>query len=176
MTNQGWSVRRYVIAGTTISGLLVAVLFGWGSVATLSGAVVASGQIEVDQNRQIVQHADGGTVLEILTTEGARVAAGDILLRLDGNLLQSELAIVEGQFFEVLARRGRLEAERDDHDQITFPAQLIDAADTRPDIAEQMDGQLRLFHARRETLAKQTDQLIRQAAQAIGDGKDVLIG
>ena len=166
MTNQGWSVRRYLIAGTTISGLLVAVLFGWGSVATLSGAVVASGQIEVDQNRQIVQHADGGTVLEILTTEGARVAAGDILLRLDGNLLQSELAIVEGQFFEVLARRGRLEAERDDHDQITFPAQLIDAADTRPDIAEQMDGQLRLFHARRETLAKQTDQLIRQAAQA----------
>ena len=29
--------------------------------------------------------------------------------RLDGTLLRTELAIVEGQYFEVLARRGRLE-------------------------------------------------------------------
>ena len=44
--------------------------------------------------------------------EGQPVKAGDTLVRLDGELLRTELAIVEGQYFEVLARRGRLEAER----------------------------------------------------------------
>ena len=39
------------------------------------------------------------------------VNAGDILIRLDPSLTQ--LQITEGQLFELMARRGRLEAERD---------------------------------------------------------------
>lgn len=160
------SVRRHMIIGLLATGVLVGGTVGWGLMTTISGAIVASGQIEVDQNRQIVQHADGGTVLEILTTEGAPVLAGDILMRLDGSLLKSELAIVEGQFFEILARRGRLEAERDESDTIIFPQQLLDQAQTNPDIADQVEGQVRLFHARRETLGKQLEQLARQGTQA----------
>ena len=34
--------------------------------AQLSGAIIASGQIEVEQNRQFVQHSDGGVVANIL--------------------------------------------------------------------------------------------------------------
>jgi HlyD family secretion protein len=165
-TPQPWSVRRHMTIGLLASVVLLGGTLGWGVLATISGAVVASGQIEVDQNRQVVQHVDGGTVTQILTTEGARVAAGDILLRLDGSLLRSELAIVEGQFHEILARTGRLEAERDGTDDITFPAALTEAAERAPDILEQMEGQRRLFEARRETLDKQLEQLARQAAQA----------
>ena len=51
--------------------------------AQLSGAIIASGQIEVDQNRQIVQHPDGGIVAEILVDEGDTVENGDVLIRLD---------------------------------------------------------------------------------------------
>ncbi len=102
---------------------------------------------------------------EIAVKEGQTVAAGDLLIRFDGTLLNSELAIVEGQFYETLARKARLEAERDDADQAAFPAELLAQATEVPDVAEQVEGQRRLFDARRETLAKQTEQLNRRLEQ-----------
>ncbi|WP_051294708.1 HlyD family type I secretion periplasmic adaptor subunit [Gemmobacter nectariphilus] len=153
--------------GMTTVAVLVAGTIGWGLMTTITGAIVTSGQLEVDQNRQIVQHADGGTVQEIRVTEGAFVQAGDVLMVLDGTLLQSELTIVETQFFEILARRGRLEAERDDGDTIEFPAELVEAAARSPELSDLMTGQERLFAARRETLTKQLDQLEKRKSQTV---------
>ena len=45
----------------------------WAATTNISGAIIASGQIEVDQNRQVVQHPDGGVVDEILVDEGDTV-------------------------------------------------------------------------------------------------------
>lgn len=140
--------------------------FGYWSVGTvIDGAIVAPGQLEVEQMRQVVQHPDGGVVAEIAVEDGQKVKAGDVLIRLDGTLLQSELSIVEGQLFELMARRGRLEAERDGLDTITFPAELIDIAKTDTEAADLMQGQQRLFDARRETVEKQTEQLGKRAQQ-----------
>ncbi len=160
-----WSVGRPMALGIGTTALLVAVFFGWGMMTSIAGAVVTAGQIEVEQNRQVVQHADGGIIEEIRVTEGAAVRAGDTLLRLDGSLLKSELAIVDGQFYEVLARRGRLEAERDGLDAIEFPALLVEAAAQRPEVNQLMEGQARLFAARADTLARQLDQLAQRGAQ-----------
>ena len=91
-------------------GLLVGGFGIWSVMANISGAIIAAGQVEVDQNRQVVQHPDGGVVERIMIDEGDTVAAGDILIDLDAKLLRSELAIVEGQLFEIMARRGRLQA------------------------------------------------------------------
>jgi HlyD family secretion protein len=132
---------------------------------SIAGAIVTSGQIEVEQNRQVVQHLDGGVVDEIAVQEGQTVRAGDLLLRLDGSLLQSELTIVEGQLYEVLARSARMEAERDGAETVTFPADLLALAQMRPDVAVQVEGQRRLFDARRETVAQQTEQLQRRLEQ-----------
>ena len=66
--------------------------------AQLSGAIIASGQIEVDQNRQIVQHPDGGVVAEILVEEGDTVNNGDVLLRLDPRAEKSELSLSKDSF------------------------------------------------------------------------------
>ena len=162
-----WSVARPMALGLTTVAVLIVGTIGWGLLTTITGAVVTSGQLEVDQNRQIVQHADGGTVQEIRVTEGAFVQAGDVLMVLDGTLLQSELTIVETQFFEILARRGRLEAERDDSDTIEFPAELVEAAARSPDLSDLMTGQERLFVARRETLTKQLDQLEKRKSQTV---------
>ena len=126
-----WSARGAVVLGL-VSLLLLFGGFGlWSWGARIAGAVVASGQVEVEQRRQVVQHPDGGVVAEILVHEGETVDAGQPLIRLDGTLLNTELAIVEGQYFEILARRGRLEAERADRKQITFPEELIEAAAAR---------------------------------------------
>ena len=157
--SNAWSTRKPVIYGFLTLIALVAGFGGWSVLTTISGAIVTSGQIEVEQNRQVVQHPDGGVVARVNVAEGDTVAAGDLILSLDGAMIRSELAIVEGQFFEALARRGRLEAERDGAATITFPSGLLDAAPSRPEVSEKMDGQVRLFEAKRESAASQTEQL-----------------
>ncbi len=157
------TVRGPMMLG--ILGLLVLVggFGGWAVMAQITGAVISTGQIEVDQNRQVVQHPDGGVVDEILVSEGATVGAGDILIRLDAETLSSELAVVEGQLLEVMARRARLEAERDDAEALDFDPYLL--ASEKQVAAELMAGQERLFAARRDTLAQQAEQLSRRRAQ-----------
>jgi HlyD family secretion protein len=149
--------------------LTLAVLVGgfgiWSVFSSIAGAVVASGQVEVDQHRQVVQHPDGGVVAEIEVHEGDTVAAGQLLIRLDGDLVRSERSIVEGQFFELLARRGRLEAERADLPEIRFGPELLQQARTNPDVAALVAGQQRLFAARRETLSKSLEQVGKRQEQ-----------
>jgi HlyD family secretion protein len=160
-----WSARRPLIVGFVTLGLLVGGFGGWSLFTTIDGAIVASGQIEVEQNKQIVQHPDGGVVAEIAVKEAQTVNAGDLLIRLDGTLLKSELAIVEGQLFEALARKDRLEAERDDRPEPTVSSELLALAKTRPDVAEQIKGQRGLFFARKESLERQAEQLGKRSGQ-----------
>jgi HlyD family secretion protein len=147
-----------------IIGLLGLVLlvggFGtWAALTEISGAIIASGRIEVDQNRQVVQHPDGGVVEAILVGEGDHVEAGDTLLRLDDTQLTSQLAITESQLFELMARRGRLEAERDSAPEIVFDPLLIEVARDHADAADLMAGQQRLMQARAESVAREAEQL-----------------
>jgi len=150
-----------------IGGLTLLILVGgfgtWSVMAQITGAIITSGQIEVDRNRQVVQHPDGGVVEEIVVQEGDAVNVGDLLLRLDATAIQSELAVVEGQLFEILARRARLEAERDNAATLTFSPVLIESMTA--EVQTLMDGQLRLFEARVETNKSAAEQLTQQRAQ-----------
>ncbi len=160
-----WSVRGPVILGFLTLAVLVGGFGAWAMLTTLSGAIVAPGRIEVELNRQIVQHPDGGVVAGIEVTEGASVAAGDVLIRLDGTLLRSDRAVLQGQQNELTARRARLLAERDGLDTPAFPAALTALAATDPAVAELLDGQARLFTARRDTFTTTTEQLRRRIGQ-----------
>ncbi len=158
-----WSVRTPLILGMLVLLVLVGGLGSWSVLSRITGAVITQGRIEVEQNRQVIQHPDGGVVAEILVKEGDTVAAGDVLIRLDSETLSGDLAVVEGQLFEVLARRARFEAERDSSPQIIFPARLTES--TNPVAKELMDGQMRLFEARIETEGQQREQLERRRDQ-----------
>lgn len=160
-----FSSTKPLAIGLIASLLLIVGFGGWAVMAQLSGAIIATGQIEVDQNRQIVQHPDGGVVSEILVEEGDTVANGDVLLRLDPRNQQSELSIIQGQLFELMARRGRLVAERDNLESVTFDPRLIEAAQIDPAINELKSGQEQLFHARRENLTKQVEELRKRTSQ-----------
>ncbi|MBZ8118661.1 HlyD family type I secretion periplasmic adaptor subunit [Roseovarius sp. LXJ103] len=160
-----WSAAKPILVGIAS---LAALLFGFGAWATLSsisGAVIASGRIEVDQNRQIVQHPDGGVVAEILVEEGDTVRAGDVLLRLDIMQLASRLTIVESQLFELMARRARLEAERDARALPIFDPLLSEVAARDMHVRDLMDGQIRLLAARAETMANRVAQLDKRRDQ-----------
>ncbi len=164
-TEQNWSARRPLIIGFLTLLVLVGGFGSWSVLSSISGAVIATGRIEVDRNRQIVQHLDGGIVSEILVDEGDTVVQGATLLRLDAAELRSQLAIVEGQLFEVMARRGRLEAERDTAEDITFDPLLLDVVTKKPDVEDFIAGQQRLFNARKDSVAREIDQLEKRRGQ-----------
>ena len=158
---QRWSTTGPMTLGLLALLVLVGGFGAWSVMAQISGAVITSGQIEVDRNRQVIQHPDGGVVEAILVQEGDTVAKGDTLIRLDASLLRSELAVVEGQLFEIIARRGRLEAERDNKAMLTFDPKLAEVVQGTDLIA----GQTRLFDARLESNMRAIEQLQQQRAQ-----------
>lgn len=160
-----FSPRKPLIIGLSALAILVGGIGGWSVLTELAGAIIAPGRIEVDQNRQIIQHPDGGVVAEVLIKEGDQVAADAVLIRLDPTRLRSELAIIEGQLFELMARRGRLDAERDGLETPAYDPLLIEAATTNADAKTLMDGQTRLMEARLTTFLQQTEQLRKRSGQ-----------
>ncbi|MFT6104722.1 MAG: HlyD family secretion protein [Paracoccaceae bacterium] len=162
-----FSARKPLFFGFFALLLLVGGFGTWSVFVNISGAVIASGQIEVDQNRQVVQHPEGGVVEAVLVQEGDTVKAGSPLIRLDPEVLQSELSIVEGQLFELMARSGRLKAERDGTTEIRFSPEFLEIKKANPEVDELMAGQQRLFVARLDSQARETDQLARRTGQII---------
>ena len=163
--SRAWSVRWPMTLGLLTLLVLVGGFGAWATLSNIAGAVIASGQIEVDQNRQAIQHPDGGVVASLLVDEGQLVAEGDIILRLDGSEIRSNLAVVNAQYDEWRARRARLVAERDGLAEITFPADVVAAAAESAELDEVLTGQRNLFAARAETLGQEEDQLRRRAEQ-----------
>jgi len=106
-----WHSARW---GIVAIALFVALLLLWGSVAPLSGAVIANGSFEVQGRRQSVQHPYGGVVTELRVREGQNVERGDVLVRLASADAQAQFDVLENMRAALLARRARLIAERDE--------------------------------------------------------------
>jgi len=158
------SMRRHLVAAIVVVLVLVVGVGGWAATAVISGAVVASGSLVVDSNVKKVQHPTGGIVGELRVRDGDRVHAGDIVVRLDETVTRANLAIVTKGLGELMARKARLESERDGLDTITFPAQLVaDAGD--PDRAAAMDSERKLFNLRKTARSGQKAQLKERIAQ-----------
>lgn len=159
------NARFPLIVGFSAVALMLGGLGTWSVATEISGAVIASGTVVVENDRQVVQHPDGGVVGQILARDGDVVQAGEVLIRLDGTFLRSELAVVERQILEFYARRARLVAERDasvglDLAQLP-PFDLV----TEDEVAGQVAGQTTLFEARRRTLHQEVAQLREQQVQ-----------
>lgn len=158
------SIRRLNIVGVLALLLLVVGFGGWAATTELSGAVIASGQVVVESEEKIVQHPTGGIVGEILVRDGMEVEAGDVLIRLDGTLARSELAIITGRLDELYARKAVVEAERGGLEEVTFPANLTDRADD-PEVAAILATSRATFDLRRSAILGQESQLREQIIQ-----------
>ncbi len=162
---QAWSARGPLTVGIIAVLLLVGGLGTWSVATTLAGAIVARGMIEVETNRQAVQHPDGGVVDAVLVREGDVVDEGQVLIRLDRERLASELSIIESQLFKLMAQRGLYEAERDGADEISFDPEIVEAVDRYPEVGEMLKSNQRLFAQRAENLASSTEQLGKRKGQ-----------
>jgi len=160
-----FSSRRPLALGFLTLAVLLGGALGWGATASISGAVIAGGRVEVESRDQVVEHIDGGTVGALLVRNGDRVGAGEALIRLDDGLLRSEEAMLEAEHAELVARRNRLEAEFRDAEEIRWDPALAEWAQAEAPVRTILDGQRRLFEARRASRAGQAAQLRERIAQ-----------
>ena len=144
------NARPYIITGLFTVVVLIGGLIAWSTTARIDGAVIAPGTVVVDSNRKAVQHLEGGVIGEILVREGDEVEAGQVLIRLDKTIEQSNLAVIVDQVHELKARQARLRAEIDGSESITFDADLTALSETTKMNAI-LNGQTELFEARRAT-------------------------
>lgn len=156
-----------VIVGSILALLLVVGIGGWSATAKLSGAVISSGTVLVDDNVKVIQNLDGGVVRSIAVRKGQQVAVGQVLLTLDDVQIRTEQSILRGQVAELVARRARLLAERDAAPAISFPADYL----TRyPDAGQTMQGEQQLFESTTRNRRSQREQLELQMAQLTEEG------
>ncbi|WP_299153606.1 HlyD family type I secretion periplasmic adaptor subunit [uncultured Tateyamaria sp.] len=161
-----WTAKGPLFVGALALLILVGVLGVWSVQARISGAVIASGMIQVESNRQVLQHPEGGVVGALMVKDGDQVAAGDVVLKFDDTRLVSELAVIEGQLFEILARKARLKAERDGLSALVVSDELQELAAEDPEVQALIDGQAQLFEARATSLQQSSEQILEQIAQA----------
>ncbi len=162
-----WSGAMPLWIGIVALVVLVGGLGFWSVTTTLAGAVVAQGVVQVESNRQVVQHPEGGVVGEILVKDSDTVAQGEVLIRLDGRRLRSELAVINGQLLEISARKARLVAERDDAADISFSSAVRASMATLPDTDNVLAGEATLFHARRDAMQQERNLLQEQNQQIV---------
>jgi len=92
----------------------------WGSIAPLEEGVAASGQIVVEDDRQVIQHLEGGIVREILVREGQFVTRGETLLVLQKTASLASRDQVIQEYAALAASVQRLKALRDNLAQPNF--------------------------------------------------------
>ena len=162
--NTNSSLRRFQVIGFLSVLIMVGVVGSWSVLAQLNGAVIAPATIMVESYSKKVQHKEGGIVGEIRVKDGDRVENGRALVILDNTETKSELAIIDGLLDEALAKRARLEAQRDRASVITFPAEIVARAG-EPELAAIMAGQTKLFDARLQAVVGKKEQLNQQIGQ-----------
>ncbi len=157
-TQQAEATRLARVAGAVLLLGLVPVL-GWLAFAPLSSAVVAGAFVKVDLDRRPVQHAEGGTVREVLVRDGQRVKLGEALLVLGDVSVDADMNRLTYRVAAERASIARLEAEQMLAPTIAWPAEVVQAAAVDARVAEQVGKEKSLFAARREALLGQTTLL-----------------
>ncbi|MEM9583870.1 MAG: HlyD family type I secretion periplasmic adaptor subunit [Pseudomonadota bacterium] len=155
---QNWSSRLPVGIGMTALVILLAGFGSWGILAKITGAVIASGQVQVEQNRQIVQHPSGGVVSKIHVREGDRVAKNQPLVTLDATALTGQAAVAEAKLFDALAQLARLNALRYGTALAEIDPALAEAAN-RPSVAALLRDQQDLLENTRAADHRANQQL-----------------
>ena len=120
----------------------------------------------VKGSRKNIEHFEGGIVAELPIRDGDTVTAGDLLVKLDDTQARAELEIIRGQYFALKTREARLQAERDSHPDITFPAAIANSEDPRA--LDAIQSQRQLFIAARNARVGEIE-VLNQKMQQLGE-------
>ncbi len=123
-------LRRNLLAPAILIGAIATAAVA-GAYVPLEHTIAAFGVVAADASVKKIRHPVGGVVGEIRVTEGARVSAGDLLIRLDDKAMRSSLDGVREKLIAARARLARLGAFRDGTREPAFPQDLKDDVDAR---------------------------------------------
>lgn len=163
---QETSYSRFVRGGYVTLAFLVLGLGGWATFSKIEGAVIAPGTVIVEGDAKTVQHLNGGVIKDIYVKDSDFVQKGDVIMSLDPTVADATTALANSGYFETLAQIARLEAERDDRPDITWPSALRRTQSSRLDVRSAMQGQTELFRSRSLSFQGRVQQYEQKIAQS----------
>jgi HlyD family type I secretion membrane fusion protein len=171
MTSQLQITETGILADRVIKGALLTCTIGlggfglWAGFAPLEEGLAARGTIVVENDRQVIQHLEGGIIEKAHVREGQRVKAGDVLITLRETASLASRDQLRTQIAALAAREARIEAELESRAEPDFAA--LYALDLKAGSIDALIAEeLNLFEAERGALATQTRLLIERAAAA----------
>ncbi|MBL8883019.1 MAG: HlyD family type I secretion periplasmic adaptor subunit [Hyphomicrobium sp.] len=147
---------------------LVGVFFLWAGFARIEEVTTGSGRIVPASKLQVVQNLEGGIVREVFVREGATVAAGDTLLRIDPTQAGSSLGEIQEKLDGLTALSARLEAEMND----TAPVFSSDIASRRSHLVELEQAHYRTRQNELQSAISVLRTQVQQRSQEILEVKD----
>ncbi len=114
MAQEDMRIGRLARSAFVVVAVLIAGVGGWAMTTRISGAVIAPAKVVVEARAKTIQHLEGGIVSEIAVRDGARVAAGDVLVRLDDRRVAERIRGLEAEARAKAQQLASIEAELDD--------------------------------------------------------------
>ena len=158
-------MRRPMVIGSIIVGVLVIGLGTWASLSPLAQGVTAQGEVRVELHGQTIRHKETGTIKKILVQEGQRVRPGQPLILFDDVETRAMTQVYQNQVDGFQAQAARYAAEATGK-PLEFPPELM-ARISDPQVAGAIRDQqflyttrLQLFQSQNSVLAQRRVDLL----------------
>lgn len=148
--------RRYMRMGWLALGVGLFGFFAWAAFAPLDKGVASPGTVTVSGNRKTVQAPASGIIKNIMVKEGDKVTAGEVLVQLSQVHALAQVDSLRDQYYTTLATEGRLLAERDGLNNVTF-SPLFATVKDQSRVTGIIALQKQLFASRRQALQSEID-------------------
>jgi membrane fusion protein, adhesin transport system len=135
---------------------LMTTAVAWAHFAVLDEVKRGSGRVVPSRQIQVLQSLEGGIVRETLVQEGAIVAQGQVLMKIDDTKSASELGEIRERRAANAARVARLEAEVGGRGEPQFAEELAGIA------PRAVETERNVFAARQRKLSQDVDVLLQQ--------------
>ena len=150
--------------------LLIGVIgfLGWASQAPISSASISYGKLVAESQLKTIQHLENGIIEQLHIKEGDEVKQGQLLFTLSNVQALSELSRLEARLISDLAKRSRLQAERQRSNVINFSELETRFPPTfTPEVARHQQAQRDVFKQRQETLQQKIEIQRQQIEQLV---------
>ena len=141
-----------------IISALVGAFILWANVAKLDEIAIATGEIIPEGKVKVIQHLEGGIVLEIYVQDGSEVKEGQPLLQLELPTTAMNHNEIQVRLDGLILQRARLEAEVSGK-ELVFPPEV---AKREPHLVA---AETQSYQARRSTLQSSLDVIHDQIEQ-----------
>ncbi|HEX4709766.1 HlyD family type I secretion periplasmic adaptor subunit [Phenylobacterium sp.] len=157
-------MRRPMIIGAAIIGVLVLGLGLWASLIPLATGITATGEVRVESNKKTLRHREGGTVRQILVHEAQHVRAGQPMILFNDVEPRASYDVMQNQVDSLQVQAARFTAEATNRRTLEFPPEVT-ARMSDPRVAGMIRDQQFLFTTRSQLFESQNSVLAQRLDQ-----------